>query len=171
MQPPAADIGNRQSNCANLLLQMFRRHRTDFFEHPAAILLEQLILGIRVRVVCVRQIAKIRADVTRKLCDRFGSHHCVGMRRRAGRLAFHHHGRADITKYEMRITITKIDLRRRQLGIDHQHAPSGTSSDSIVCSMQGEGRRGTSHQHVEAKSVDAELCLHLDRDGRVGCCV
>jgi hypothetical protein len=122
MQPPAADVGDSESDRSDLRLEVVGGHGTDLLEHLATILVEEVLRPERIGILGTGHVAEIRADVVRIERDGAAAEHGVAVRRAAGVGALQHHCRRNVAEDEVAVTVAVVHLRGGQFGVDHQHA-------------------------------------------------
>ena len=142
-----------------MLGEMGHGHGADLFEHPAPVLVKQLVGAEGVHVAGPADVAEIGSDVAGKNSPGHDSQNVERMGCGAGVGALDDDSRGHIAEDEMAVPVAVVHLGRSQLRIDGQNAAGRSGSYHFVGPMQGEGRRAAGHQHIETETLDEALSL------------
>ena len=73
-------------------------------------------------------------------------------------------GGGHIAEDEMAIAVAPFQMRRADLGVDHQRGTDRTRAHHVGGGLDAERGRGAGDIHVEGKALDAQRMLDLDGD-------
>ena len=168
VQPQPLDVGRPQLELVGVLDDHLRHHRRDILEHAAPVLDEQPVAVRAGFGFGTIEKAEVVANIVRELGLELGAEHIEALPRLDIVAVLDECCGADIAEDEMAVAITKVQVRRADFRIDHEHGPGAAGLDHVGRGLNTEGGRGTGHVQIEAELPGTQILLNFHRERRIG---